>query len=175
MRLTEKSTLNVPVRDGIGRADNGSMVRVDVFRKDGKYYLVPIYVSDTLKPELPNRAVVAHKPYVDWKVMDDKDFIFSLYPGDLVRACHKKEIILTKKFKESKLPDEQREKEFLLYYVSMGVANATITCVNHDNSYGIPSLGVQTLDCFEKYTVDILGEYHKVEKETRRQFNRKED
>lgn len=175
VRLMKKSTLNVPVRGGNGCADNDSMVRVDVFRKDGKYWMVPIYVSDTLKPELPSKAVVAAKPYEEWEEMEEKDFIFSLYPGDLIRAVHKNEIILTKKFKESKLPGELKAKEIHLYYVSMNISTGSITCINHDNSYGSPSLGVKTLELFEKYTVDVLGEYHKVAKETRRRFNRKED
>ena len=173
VRLTEKSTLNIPVHEGTGRADNGSMVRVDVFRKDGKYYLVPIYVSDTLKPELPNRAVTRRKTYDEWIRMDEKDFLFSLYPNDLFFVRGKDEIKLAKKFKESSLPPE--EQATFLYFVSMDISDSSITCINHDNSYWKKSLGVKTLECFEKYTVDILGEYHKVEKETRRQFNRKED
>ena len=38
-------------------------VEVDVFAKEGKYYLVPIYVADFAKEELPNRAIVALKQF----------------------------------------------------------------------------------------------------------------
>ena len=80
VKIQTKATLAVPVEQGTGVADNDSMVRVDVFFVKGEgYYLVPIYVADTLKKKLPNRAVVANKPYEQWKVMDDKDFQFSLY------------------------------------------------------------------------------------------------
>ena len=71
------------------------MVRIDVFHveNDG-YYFVPIYIADTLKKELPNKACVAYKPYEQWKEMADKDFIFSLYPNDLLRVTHKTKLKL---------------------------------------------------------------------------------
>ncbi len=50
---------------------------------------------------------------------------------------------------------------------------ATISCRNHDNTYEIKSLGVKTLAKLEKYTVDVLGEYHRVEKEPRLPFTGK--
>lgn len=171
VRITEKSTLNVPVLRGDGRADNDSMVRVDVFLKDGKYFLVPIYVADTLKPQLPNKACVAYKPYEEWAEMSDDDFIFSLYPNDLVLVRHKKGIKLTKVNKESTLAENVEGKEFFLYYKSMGISTASLTCINHDNTYGISSLGVKTVESFEKYVVDVLGEYHKVGKEKRVGFH----
>ena len=171
VRIIEKSTLNVPVLQGEGRADNDSMVRVDVFLKDGKYYLVPIYVADTLKPELPNKACVAFKPYDEWVEMSENDFIFSLYPNDLFLVKHKKGIKLTKMNKTSSLEDTKTGKEFFLYYKSMGISTASLTCINHDNTYGISSLGVKTVESFEKYTVDVLGKYHKVGKEKRTGFH----
>ena len=173
VRLIEKSTLNVPVLDGAGRADNDSMVRVDVFLKDGKYYLVPIYVADTLKPELPNKACVAYKPYEEWTEMCDVDFIFSLYPNDLIHVTHKKNIILSKVNKESTLLDSIEGKDFFLYYRGMNIATGAIGLINHDNTYEIKGLGVKTLESLEKYTVDVLGEYHKVGKEIRQKFSGK--
>ncbi len=174
VRILKKSILSVPVRNGVGRADNASMIRVDVFRKAGKYYLVPIYVSDTLKPELPNKAA-SDKPYEQWAEMDEKDFLFSLYSNDLIYVKHRKGIDLKKTRPESTLPDTLPGTDFLLYYICTDRNGGKIDVVTHDNSYKLHHLGVQTLVCLEKYTVDVLGEYHKVEKETRRRFNRKED
>mgnify|MGYP004426529063 FL=1 len=34
-------------------------------------------------------------------------------------------------------------------------------------------MGIKTLEKLEKFTVDVLGEYHKVEREPRMAFNRK--
>lgn len=88
VKTTEKATLTVPVHGGA--ASNDTMVRVDVFLVPGDgYYWVPVYTADTLKPELPNRAVVQGKPYSEWKEMREEDFIFSLYPNDLVYVEHK--------------------------------------------------------------------------------------
>lgn len=172
VKLTEPTTLTVPVQNGTGIADNDSMVRIDVFKVEGDgYYLVPIYVADTLKPELPNRAVVAYKPYNEWKQMSDDDFVFSLYPNDLVKITHRREMKLTKCFKESTLPDALNCKEMLFYYISANISTGAICGITNDNTYVIGSLGIKTLESMEKYTVDILGEYHPVRKEERQRFN----
>lgn len=166
--------MSVPVHGGKGAADNDSMVRVDVFFVEGEgYYLVPIYVADTLKPELPNRAIVAHKSMEEWKPMREEDFIFSLYPNDLIRATHKTEIKLTVQNKDSSLQPTISRKSPLLYYKKTSISSGSITCITHDNTYQIPSLGVKTLVSLEKYTVDVLGNYHRVEKEHRQSFQRK--
>lgn len=40
------------------------MIRIDVFYvEDDGYYFVPIYVADTKREKLPNKAAVAMKPY----------------------------------------------------------------------------------------------------------------
>lgn len=163
--------MNVSVHGGKGVADNDSMVRIDVFNANGKYYLVPIYIADTLKDTLPSRAITAHKPYSEWPEMDEKNFVFSLYPNDLIQVSHKKGIKLTKTQKESTLPDNMESKSFFLYYVGTNISTGALSCINHDNSYGIGGLGAKTLESLEKYTVDVLGEYHKVGKEVRQPFN----
>ena len=174
VKLLEPSTMSVPVHGGKGAADNESMVRIDVFyvENDG-YYFVPIYVADTLKSQLPNRACVAHRTYAEWKEMRDEDFIFSLYPNDLFRATHKSKLKMTKAQKESDLAESYETKSELLYFVSAGISGASLTCRNHDNSYMISSLGIKTLEAFEKYTVDVLGNYYPVKKERRIPFGKK--
>lgn len=174
VKLCEPTTLHVPVLKGTGVADNDSMVRIDVFYVEGEgYYFVPIYIADTLKKELPSKACVAFKPYEDWKAMSDENFIFSLYPNDLMRVTHKNKLKLTKAQKESTLPDTYETKQELLYYISAGISVAAISCRTHDAAYEIKSMGIKTLEKLEKFTVDVLGEYHKVEREPRMAFNRK--
>ena len=174
VKLCEPTTLNVPVLKGTGVADNDSMVRIDVFHveNDG-YYFVPIYIADTLKKELPNKACVQRKPYADWKEVHPDDFLFSLYPNDLMRVTSKGRLMLTKTQKDSTLPDTYETKQEMLYYISAGISVASIACRTHDNSYEIRSMGIKTLEKLEKFTVDVLGEYHKVEKEPRMAFCRK--
>ena len=172
VKIMEKSSLSVPVNGGSGIADNSSMVRIDVFHVEGDgSYLVPIYVADTLKKELPNRACVAHKSYSEWKEMKPEDFLFSLYPNDLVKIRHRSNMSLKKQFKESSLPETFECREELFYYVSADIAGGKISAVTHDNSYELKGLGIKTLELMEKYTVDVLGEYHKVEKEERQGFD----
>lgn len=174
VKLTEPTTLNVSVHGGRGVADNGYRVRTDVFYVEGDgYYLVPIYVADTRKKELPDRACVAYKGYEDWKTMREEDFCFSLYPNDLIHVVHKKGIKLTKVNKESTVNDVYYTQEAFLYYKGMNISSGAIEGITHDNLYSIGSLGVKTLVSLEKYTVDVLGEYHKVGKEKRQPFRRK--
>lgn len=161
VKIYSKTNLNVPVHGGI--ADNGGMVRIDVFHveNDG-YYFVPIYTSDVVKKTLPHRAVVAYTPFEDWKQMEDKNFIFSLYPGDLICVEHRKVLKLTATSKESTGERELVRKEALLYYSSANISTGAITLSTHDRKYTIGSLGIKTLLSMRKYEVDVLGEYNEV-------------
>ena len=171
VKLYEKASLSVPVHGGRGAADNDTMVRVDVFFVPGDgYYLVPIYVSDTRRKELPNRAVVAHKSYNDWKVMKEEDFLFSLYPNDLIEVEHKKGLTFTVAHKDSTLPLKWEAKQTLCYYTGMNIAVGSITIDSHDRAYTLHSLGVKTLVSLKKYEVDVLGHIRPVGKETRQRF-----
>lgn len=170
VKVIEKATLTVPIYSNNAVAANGDMVRVDVFNVDGKYYMVPIYVSDTVKDELPNKAITRGYNYCDWKIMDDKDFIFSLYPNDLIKVTSKREMKFSLTNKDSTLPKEYTTKEELLYYKCCGISTGSITVINHDNTYTIPSLGVKTLLSIEKYQVDVLGNITKVNCENRQRF-----
>ena len=172
VKLCEKATLSVPVLDGKGAADNDSMVRIDVFfvENDG-YYFVPVYVSDTIRSELPDRACVHSKPYSEWKRMDDRNFVFSLYPNDLIRVTGKKGLKLRLTNTESTLPPSYETKSEFLYYKGANISTASIAAITHDGAYRLEGLGIKTLVRLEKYTVDVLGNYSRVGKETRQGFN----
>lgn len=168
----KKSTITVPVHGGKGVADNGDMVRIDVFRVEGDgYYFVPIYVPDTLKPELPNKACVQSKPYSEWKEMKDEDFLFSLYPNDLIEVIGKNKLKLKNQLPGSTLSPEMEEYSAKMYYKGADISTASISGITHDSVYKCRSLGIKTLVSIEKYTVDVLGEHHKVGKEKRQGFN----
>lgn len=171
VKTIEKATLTVPVLQGNGIADNGSMVRTDVFYVENEgYYLVPIYVSDTVKDKLPNKAIIAHKPYSDWKVMDDKDFLFSLYSEDLIKIKKKEDIKFSLVNTDSTLPKDHFENDCFVYYKGCNISTASISFINHDNTYKASGVGVKTLVSLEKYRVDILGNITKVKKERREGF-----
>lgn len=138
----------VKVNDGKGMCDNGDMPRVDVFTKEGKYYLVPIYVADFAKEELPNKAIVAGKDK-EWIEIDDSYlFLYTLHKEDLVEITLK------------------NETPFLGYFkgAHSGTAQVQIQSIESDN---IKIAGSKTALSFKKYTIDSLGYYHEVRGEKR--------
>ncbi len=153
VNIITKEKTGIIINEGL--ASNGDMARVDVFKKNGKYFLVPIYVHQIRdgKGKLPNKAILANKDEKDWEEMDDKDFIFSLCKNDLVHVKSKKE-------------------EYFAYYVGTHRGTGAINTRAHDRDEsfgknGDSSMGVKTLLSFEKYSVDYFGNKHKIEKEKR--------
>ena len=177
VKLEDKSTLGVEFKDNEKKyAANGDMVRIDVFKVEGEgYYFIPIYVSDTIKDELPNKACVAGKKYSDWKEMSDEDFIFSLYPRDLLYIKGKNKIKLNPSNNEKE--DSIEVEELMAYYVGTDISTASIKIVTNDNKYNSRGLGIKSLKLIKKYEVDMLGNYHEVKlPEKRMNFkNRKEE
>ncbi len=170
VQIEANTTLGVKLKNGEGFAGNGECVRLDVFYVEGEgYYFIPIYVSDTIKDKLPNKACVAAKQYEDWKEMKDGDFIFSIYPKDLIYVKGKNKIKLN--------PNNKNEKQIevddtFAYYVKAGISVAQITIQTHDNKFTQSSLGIKSLKEFKKYEVDVLGNYHEVKiPEKRMPFN----
>ncbi|MDO5687381.1 MAG: type II CRISPR RNA-guided endonuclease Cas9 [Neisseria sp.] len=143
IELVQKT--GVLVHEGRGIADNATMVRVDVFEKAGKYYLVPIYSWQVAKGILPNKAIIQGKDEEKWEPID-KNFIFkfSLYPNDLVEVITKK----TKLFG---------------YFAGChrGTGNITIRIHDLNASIGkngiLEGVGVKTALSFQKYEIDELG------------------
>ena len=147
---------------GCARNDSNSMIRVDVFYIEGDgYYYVPIYITDVVKDELPNKAVVRRKLPKDWKKMDDKDFLFSIYPNDLIYVERKEVFELTAP-KNSSLDPTISKTKGLFYYRSFDSNTGSFKIYTHDRSYSKKSLGGKTLSCLKKYTVDVLGNYSEV-------------
>ena len=173
VKLKVKLNSQIHVYQGRGIAPNGDMIRIDVFcvNEKGKkaYYFVPIYVADTVKKELPGKAVVSGKPYSAWKPMDDKDFIFSLYKNNLIYIEFNK----PKSFVAEEgctLSQTVDVKKAFLYYIKADRFAGTITVVNHDNTYKTRTGIKNTLLRFKKCVVDPLGRISFVEKEKRQRF-----
>lgn len=149
IKIPSKMTAGVDVQNGI--ASNGDMVRVDIFEKDNKFYAVPIYVADIVAGEIPNKAIKANKPKNEWLEMDEKyTFKFSLYHYDLVKIKRK------------------NEESIIAYYVSTHSGTGAINLKLHDGEKEIEGIGIQNLEIFEKFEVDLLGNYYKVRKEERK-------
>ena len=147
VRVKQTQPSGIQVRHGV--ADNASMVRVDVFRKDGKYYLVPVYTSDVAAGVLPNRAIVAHKPEDKWLEMDRTyEFLFSLRPYDLVRIVNCK-------------------TEFLGYYRGTDRDTSKITVSSPNKNDEAVRFGPRLALSIEKLGVTVLGDTYPIPKEKR--------
>lgn len=143
----------IPVRGGI--AKNDSMLRVDVFTKNGKFHLVPVYVHHRVSG-LPNRAIVAFKDEAEWTLIDESfDWCFSLYPNDFVQISLK-------------------NASYRGYYASCNRSTGAVNLWTHDrnSSVGkegmIESIGVKTAIALSKFHVDTLGNIHPAKPEPRR-------
>lgn len=160
VNLMDTQQSGIPVRGGV--ANNGSMLRVDIFTDGKKFYAVPLYVSDVDKPELLNRAVVAHKPEEEWTVMDENyRFLFSLHKNDWVKVQQKGKPVLDG------------------YFSGLNRSNSSISFWTHDRSDNkgkggfIEGIGIKTALSVEKYHVDMLGRIYQVKQETRQPLNHK--
>lgn len=146
----DQSGVEVPGRSGI--ADNGDMVRTDVFEKQGKYYLCPVYVKDLMAGNLPNNLIAAGKAEQDWPdITDEHHFVFSLYKNDYVML-------------------EKPNGEMLEgYFAGSNRSKASIAIRAHD--FAGPKIqdgiGVQRMKSFRKFTVNYFGERHEVTAEKR--------
>lgn len=147
----------IQLRHGV--AKNDSMLRVDVFTKAGKFYLVPVYVHHALAKrveDLPNRAIVQAKDEDEWMLIDNTfDFCFSLYPNDFVKVTQKGKPSISG------------------YYSSCHRGTGNLNIWTHDRNIAIgkdgiiEGIGVKTALSLEKFNVDVLGNIYPVQKETR--------
>ena len=135
---------------------------MDIFTKGGKFFAVLLYVADTVKTELPNRAVVASKPESEWPVMDDSyAFLFSLHPNDWIKVTLK----------------DQPLKEG--YFSGLDRSTGAVSIWAHDRNSSVGkdglmrSIGIKTALSLEKCHVDILGRLHRVHQETRQPLRHK--
>jgi CRISPR-associated endonuclease Csn1 len=148
VKVYQQQNSGISVRGGI--ADNGDMVRTDVFRKDGKYYLVPIYVSEIMSGRLPNKAIASGKSHAAWPVINDSyEFLFSLYPYDLV---------LLKTGKE----------DYLGYYRGCDISSGLIKISKPNKNDDRERPGAKTAVNIQKYEMGILGDCYPVRREVRR-------
>ncbi len=161
VRLLATQKSGLPVRKGI--ANNGDMVRADIFTDGKRFYAVPLYVADAVRAELPNRAVVAVKSESDWTLMGEGyHFLFSLYPNDWVSV---------------KVKANEPAKEG--YYAGLDRATGAISLWTHDRNRSIGKdglirgIGIKMAKSVEKYHVDLLGRLHRVYQETRKPLKAK--
>mgnify|MGYP000332109164 FL=1 len=171
VKVVAKMNNTIPVRSGGGVAKGGDMIRIDVYYVPGDgYYWVPIYVADTVKETLPNKAVVRDKTMEEWKEMKEDDFLFSLYSNDLILVERDKPICFSLMHEDSTLPKKYETKKELVYYKYGNISNAAIKVETHNGAYVFEGMTFGTVRKIQKYQVDILGNYVPVKKEKRQTF-----
>lgn len=137
-----------------GLVDNADMVRLDVFEKQGKFYLVPIYAHQMADkqtwPTPPNRAITRNKVEDDWTEMDEAcQFKFSLFPFSWVEVTNKDGVVLEGYYRGA----DRNDGRILLSAEKsrqQTVRAATSTCKG-----------------FKKYHVDRLGNKSEIKQEPR--------
>lgn len=151
IRTNDKTGVYLPGRNGV--ADNDSIIRTDVFLRQGKYYLIPVYVNHLAVGVMPMRVCKAYKDENLWPKIDNSyHFLFSLYKNDYVVV-------------------EKKNMEVLEgYFIKMNRSTAAITIRPHDASdhkRDISSIGVLSLKKLRKFTVSHLGDRYEVKQEKR--------
>jgi CRISPR-associated endonuclease Csn1 len=145
-------TQNTGININKGIADNGDMVRVDIFTKKSKFYVIPVYVADFKKNKLPNKAIVPGKNEIGWTPINSTyQFLFSLYKNDFVAV-------------------QLKEAVFEGYYKSCDRSNGLLKFMIHDQSQDLLRKGVKTAISIKKYEIDMLGNRFEVKKELRHEL-----
>lgn len=145
----------IQIRNGLAAQE--SLIRVDVFTKDGKFYLVPLYVADTAKKKLPDQTADGETQ------IDNKfDFRFSLHPNDLAKVTLKGKGSILGYFRGYGGPPNP-------YNITLSIHDRNKNGHERANEKGeIPSIGVKTALSIEKFHVDVLGNIYPVHEELRR-------
>ena len=148
IKIYEDSRSGLPVRGGI--AGNGTMARIDIFKDDKKYYVVPVYSFQISSKRIPNKAIVRGKMEKDWIDVSEKDFVFSVYPGELLNII------------------DLNNNEIEGYYVKTDRGSATFDIVAHDSPKKADNkekegpknywtIAYSQAKSIKKYYVDYLG------------------
>ena len=146
VRITTDHKRGVYVRNGL--AENDRMVRIDIFKnKKGHFYFCPVYLLDVMKKTLPDKLVVAYKPWIE--IDEQFQFMFSLHKNELIKLVSKK------------------DEEFFGYYQGADVSTGSIKIIAHHSSLSKTSKGIKMMKDFKKYSVDYFGRYHEVKEEKR--------
>ena len=148
----------VKVNVGKGICDNGDMPRVDVFTKEGEYYLVPIYVADFAKRALPTITAYGEE------LVENATFVFSIYKDEIIGIT-------------TKATANKPSKEVKGYFAQLigpsillnSFDNGEAEFFRYDNGKKkfVCQLNVLSALAVRKFTIDPLGYYHEVKGEKR--------
>jgi CRISPR-associated endonuclease Csn1 len=145
----------IQIRNGLAAQE--SLIRVDVFSKEGKFYLVPLYVADAAKKKLPDQTADG-----ETQIDSNFDFRFSLHPNDLAKVTLKGKGSILGYFRGYGGPPNP-------YNITLSIHDRNKNGHERANNKGeIPSIGIKTALNIEKFNVDVLGKTYPAPPEKRR-------
>lgn len=142
-----------------------TVYRVDLFEKEGRMYMVPMYPMDLPKKTLPTKFSVIKKGYEQWGEIDDAfEFVLSLQKSDLVEVQFLKERKISLKSGEEKTIN--KDEKVLMYLKGIKPNNNILLFDLMDNSNLIDvSISIQSKPVLmTKMEVDMMGRMAKVKK-----------
>lgn len=144
----------IPVRGGI--AKNDSLLRLDVFTKAKRFYLIPAYAHHRVAKTLPNCTADG-----ETQIDDSFEFRFSVHPSDLIRVTLNGGESILGYFKGYGGPPNPSN-------VTLQVHDRNRNGHRRANDKGeIPSIGVRTALALDKFHVDTLGNIYPAPPEKR--------
>lgn len=147
----------IQIRNGLAAQE--SLVRVDVFTKEGKFYLAPLYVADTVKGMLPDQTADG-----ETKIDNSFEFRFALHPNDLAKVTLKGKGSILGYFRGYGGPPNP-------YNITLAIHDRNKNGHERANDKGeIPSIGIKTALSIEKFNVDVLGNIYPALPEKRRLY-----
>lgn len=145
----------IQIRNGLAAQE--SLIRVDVFSKENKFYLVPLYVADAAEEKLPDQTADG-----EIRIDDTFDFLFSLHPNDLTKVTLKGKGSILGYFRGYGGPPNPSN-------ITVSLHDRNRSGHERANEKGeIPSIGIKTALRVEKFNVDVLGNMYPVLREERR-------
>ncbi|MDP3936292.1 MAG: type II CRISPR RNA-guided endonuclease Cas9 [Alphaproteobacteria bacterium] len=172
IRIYEDSISLIPLRGGV--ANNGDMVRIDIFKSPKGFMVSPIYVIDVLSSKLPDTVVTKEgKTSKEIPIQETWQFLHSFHKNDFIELVsdNKKAKVKTT-ISGFFVGFDRNNGSIKLQDVTTVIQNLSTgeikTETHKDNRFGI-----KTLDSIKKYHLTLLGEKYLIRNEKRQLLSSK--
>jgi len=169
VKISKPITLPVKVGNGTGLALNGSMLRVDIFRRhqDNQLVGVPVYVSDSVKHSLPNRAVWGSSYSTWYEIQPSDKFILSIAINDLIEVHSSDPLKLTNNVTH----EDIRSTKLLCYFDGFGISKKQVAFQSINGDFKIKPIVLNKIISITRFQIDYLGNFYPIKHEHRSTFN----
>lgn len=149
MLADSRATTGIILPKKQGLANNGDMVRVDIYQLGKKYVGVPVYVHQ-IAGESPRAYARGGVKMDKWdEVPEDQEPLFRLYKNSFLRITKKNDEVIEG------------------YFRAFDIANAQVEIATHDRDPNIgkdgiiSSIGIATLYSMDLLQVSVLGDLYR--------------